>query len=106
MNNRMMKNPLLKALKTFFTKQSAIKTILSDKKQLDNIINDIDSLKDLSIPTKTRIRNFIRIFQVDIGGPQVPVSETMNCDLIYVTKGALEVSFEDCTIDAKGSQVG
>ena len=30
----------------------------------------------------------------------------MNCDLIYVTKGALEVSFEDCTIDAKGSQVG
>ena len=48
----------------------------------------------------------MKIQQVEIGGPQVPVSEKMYCDLIYVTKGAFEVSFEDCTIDAKGSQVG
>ena len=106
MNMTLMKNPLMKALKTFFSKQSAIKTMLSDKKQLDIIINDIDSLRDLSIPTKSRIRNFMKILQVEIGGPHVPVSEHMNCDLNYVTKGALEVSFENSTIDAKGSQVG
>ena len=45
----------------------------------------------------------MKIQQVEIGGPQVPVTDKFNCDLIYVTKGALEVCFEDCTIDAKGT---
>lgn len=57
--------------------------ILATNKQLEQIINEIDSFKNLCMPTKTRIRNYMKLQQIRMNEP-IPYNDCLNMDFYYV----------------------
>ena len=74
-------------------KDSNIKNVLSTNKQLDEIISETDSLKNLCLPAKVFIREQMKMKQIDEGNA-LQVFDPIHMDYIYVNHGVIKVTLE------------
>ena len=74
-------------------KDSNIKNVLSNNKQLDDIISETKSLKDLCHSAKVNVREQMKMLEID-EGDLLRISDPIHLDFIYVTFGVLKVVLE------------
>ena len=63
---------------------------LLNNKELDETINNIEVFKNLSLPTKIRMRNFMELQEADEGS-EIPMIDPLVCDMFYICHGYLQI---------------
>ena len=102
----MMKNPIFHGIKKFLLQDKAVRKYVCSIKELDHIIDKIDSLKVLAAPTKKRARGMMQALEhysdhSDGTGQDddqviiLDVKDRINPDMIFVIKGTLHVCLSE-----------
>jgi len=63
-----------------------------------DIVNQIKPLQNLCQPSKIRIRNMMKMYQIQ-EDVCIPLTDKFYGDLIYIEKGCLEICFENVHYD-------
>lgn len=94
----LLKNPLIRGIKKFLLKDQTIKDLVIQKNVLMDIVNQIKPLQNLCQPSKIRIRNMMKMYQIQ-EDVCIPLTDKFYGDLIYIEKGCLEICFENVHYD-------
>jgi hypothetical protein len=81
-----MKNKIIQNIRKQIMKNTEIRELVANNKELDEMINTMDIFKDLCNPTKIRMRNFMVLQEAD-DGLEIPMNDPLACDMFYICSG-------------------
>ena len=68
---------------------------------MEDVVKTIDIFKNLSHPTQRRIQDVMRVEEINCYG-EVPITNGVYSDFIYVCSGSLKIDFVKQTCDKSG----
>lgn len=89
----LLKNSIVQSLRKVIMKDTNIKNIVSSIKQIEDIISETDTFKNLCQPARNHLRDKMVIKQID-EGDHLQVMDPIHLDFIFVNYGVIKVTLE------------